>query len=1290
MYSFLRKLIFISLLSAPSALFAVAGDADNDGIPDAYETNTGIYVSATNTGTNPNVADTDGDGLSDGVETNTGIYVSPSNTGTNPLKGDTDGDGLKDSYENNTGNYINPLFTGTNPNIFDTDGDGTPDGNEIINGTNPANAASKPTVLRPVPGDADNDGIPDSYETNTGIYVSPTNTGTNPNLADTDGDSVPDGMEVNLGTNPCDANSKTSRPNIIYILADDLGPGDIGCFWQNQRTGTKKFITPGLDAMAAEGAKLTHHYVGAPICASSRSSLLQGRHQGHSDIRDSQFDYPLPRNHTLAGVLKTAGYYTVHIGKAGLVGNANNGYTQIPDAHPLVRGFDRFFGYLGHTAAHEHYPRNGTTEKQAFIYDDWKKIDSAYVDLYTSDAWTGFAKKTIIEETQNHPNRPFFIYLAYDTPHFISQFAPTANYPTGFGSSGGIQWTGAPSYVNTAINDPSRIDSSANQHPSVDPTWPIINRRYASMIRRMDDSVSDILQTLRDQGVANNTLVVFTSDNGAESLEIDPQFFQSYGGFEGLKRDIWEGGIRTPTIAWWPSKLVGTNQLNNIREITRPCANYDWMATFAELAKAPIPAFTDGTSMVPTLTGQGIQSDKGYLYFEFNYGTAASTVTNAYSDFPNHGNNPVGQEQAIRVGNYMGVRTGIASANDPFRIYNVVTDVKQAVDLAPFLPDLQQRMKYLGLGAHRKLPTVIRPYDTGLIPAIAPTPIRNGLKWKSYEGYWPWLPDFRSLTPVSSGENPTLTPTLSSRANNFGLSFETYLSVPTSGAYVFQTSSDANVDLWVDEGHLIDNDFTFATTKTSSSIFLSAGLHPIRLYYRHQTTGTASLTLSYSGPGITMQPIPPSSYFVDGQPTILVPDTAVTRMNVPVTVDVLANDSAQNPLTLQTVGAASNGTTSISNGKVIYTPTNLFVGFDNFTYGANDGISVVNSSVAATVFYDNEIWMPLDEGQGTSVKAYGSPTPPVGVLVGAADPSTSWINGGLRKALTFDGIDDQVNFPGLSLPTGAAPRTFTCFIKTSASSVPGLQTLFSYGATGSGQRFSVRLNNSANVAGPQALRLEVEGGSVVGFKPINDGVWHHIAVVLADQNNDSVLNLNETKLYVDGSPDSITSIQSLPISTGSTLVPCLAGSNHDSAYHLAGNLDEIRIFPRSLTANEVSDLSLSIPNLLTITSPTVDSDGDGMTDVFENIAGTDRYSAASVLRIASITQANGLVTLTWPAVAGRSYQVEESTALNSWQSVPNLGPVIMTQSTTSPLSVSFPQTSVPSRFLRLRVTLTPP
>lgn len=713
------------------------------------------------------------------------------------------------------------------------------------------------SVLHAAPGDADNDGLRDAAETNTGIYVSPSNTGTNPNLADTDGDSMPDGMEVNLGTQPLNTASKVNRPNIIYILADDLGYGDIGCFWQNQRTGTMKFATPGLDAMAAQGAMLTHHYVGAPICAPSRSSFLQGRSQGHADIRDFQFDFPLPNNHNIAGVLKNAGYRTIHIGKAGLTGKDYNN----PTAHPMDRGFDRFFGYLGHGQAHEHYPRNGTTEKAAKICDDRQFITDAYQDVFTSDVFTAFAKKSIIEENTNHPDRPFFIYLSYDTPHFNNQYAPTATYPAGLGRNGGLQWTGSPSYVNTAINDPNRVNNPANVHPSVPSNWGVDSKPFVSMVRRMDESVSDILQTLRDLGIDQNTLVVFTSDNGPEPIGIFPPNFQSYAGFEGVKGDFWEGGIRSPVIAWWPGTLQSTNQLANIRRIARPCANYDWLATFAEMARVSSPTTSTGISMLPSLTGQGSQKDKGYLYFEmYMYGTTPN-----YADFISHAGNPRDQMQAIRIGDFMGVRTAIATSNDPFKIYDVVNDPKQAVNLAAARTDLQQRMKYHAIAGRRKGGNTTRPYDTAPIPAVTPAAVKSGITWKSYEGYWPWLPEFRELTPATSGEALDISPALRSRAEDSGLAFEGYLSMATSGAYTFQTFSDASTSLWLHDSQSIDNDYNFTATKTSDPVYLSAGLHPIRLYYRHRE-GPASLELRYSGPGIAMQKIPASAFFVEGPP----------------------------------------------------------------------------------------------------------------------------------------------------------------------------------------------------------------------------------------------------------------------------------------------------------------------------------------------------------------------------------------------------------------------------------------
>lgn len=702
-------------------------------------------------------------------------------------------------------------------------------------------------------GDRDNDGLRDEVETGTRIFVSPENTGTLPDLADSDGDSLPDGLELNLGTNPTDPNSKKIRPNIILINCDDLGYGDVGCFWQNQKSGSQKFATPGFDAMAAQGIMMTHHYAAAPVCASSRASLLQGRHQGHADVRDSQFDKPLPNNHSISSVLQRAGYKTIHIGKAGLAGT---GSINLP-AHPLSRGFDRFFGYYSHYDAQEHYPQNGVNSRSAAIRDDYRRVTDAYVDLYTTDVWTGFAKKTIIEETQNNPTRPFFIYLAYDAPHFDNQVPPTPGYPSGKGLSGGIQWLGSPAYVNTATNDPTKINNLANQHPSVNSAWPQSAREHVSMIRRIDDSVADLLQTLRDLKIDGNTLVVLTSDNGPDDFRIDATFFQGYANFEGKKFDMWEGGLREPTIAWWPGRILGTNNLSNIRRTSRPSAHYDWLATFAELGGISAPSYTDGVSLAPSLTGIGKQDDRGYLYFEFYN----NDLTRAY--FPNHKLAPQQQMQNIRIGDFMGVRRKIASATDNFQIYKVSTDDKQIFDLSATMPELQAKMKDLAISARRPGGGVSRPYDSALLQAVSPAPIINGLKFQSYEGYWSWIPEFRDLAPTASGLTIRLTPTVRSRNKDVGLSFTGYISVPTDGAYTFTTRSDAATSLWIHDGHVIDNDFNFSTTASSTPVYLEAGLHPLRLYYRHQ--GSAPyLDLSYTGPNISFQSVPASAYFVEG------------------------------------------------------------------------------------------------------------------------------------------------------------------------------------------------------------------------------------------------------------------------------------------------------------------------------------------------------------------------------------------------------------------------------------------
>lgn len=1131
------------------------------------------------------------------------------------------------------------------------------------------------------PGDLDEDGLRDSVETNTGVYLSATDTGTNPAIADSDGDSLPDGMELNLGTVPTNPASKVKRPNIIYILADDTGYGDVGCFWQNQRpAGSWRFATPGLDAMAAQGAMLTHHYVAAPICASSRGSFLLGRHQGHADIRDSQFDKPLPDDHNLPRTLRAAGYKTVHIGKAGLAGKDPNN----PSAHPLTRGFDRFFGTLTHAQAHEHYPRNGTTSKLARISDDFTLINNAYQDLFTQDVYTAFAKKTIVEETQNNPHRPFFIYLSLDTPHFIGQFPPMRDYPAGKGLSGGVQWTGAPSYVNTAINDPNRIDNVANRHPDIPATWYPGAQKFVALTRRLDDSVSDILQTLRDLGIDDDTLVVFTSDNGPDSTEVYPPSFGSFGPFEGIKGDLWEGGIRVPTIVWWPGTIPATQQPTNIRRITTPCANYDWFPTFAELAKAPIPARVDGCSLVGALNGSGSRNGD-YLYFEMAMGM--SSFTSRYPEFPNHGGETRGIMQAIRIGDLKGVRYNIQSSQDAFRIYDVVNDPKESVNLAPSRPDLEEKMRHIAISGRRAGGGVTRPYDSSLIPAITLARKRNGLNWKSYEGYWPWLPDFRTLTPATSGRTLDISPSLRSRDTDVGLSFEGYLSVPTSGAYTFQTTSNAAVSLWVHDGHVIDNDYSFTSTKTSAPVNLAAGLHPIRLHYRH-VGGAANLVLRYSGPGIALQPIPASALFIEGPPPTLVADAFTAKRNTPFLADLLANDVSESPLTLLSGATNILGNTSVVGNQLRFEPFDNRLGVADFSYAATDGIGQESGQARATVLFDNERWIPFEEGSGSKVRSVGESPSASGTFAGIADTAAAWRSGRFGKALQFDGIDDQVNFPGMSLPTGDADRTISCWIRTNSRSSPESQMIFSYGSNIQGGRFLVRLENVPNVASDQAAKLDVSGGFAIGTKPLNDGQWHHLAIVVADHNGGGTVNVNETKIYVDGVPDVIAQKSGEVIATGSSLVPALGGSNLSSAFNFQGSVDDLRIFPRALGDAEIAALHAAEPWYFgPPLEPTEDSDGDGMSDFAEEIAGTSPVDPASVLRIVEMTRSSGAITLKWRMVPGRRYQAEESQDLSSWQPVPGVAPIDATTATLRELS--FPGGASAKRFYRIRVTASP-
>ena len=669
--------------------------------------------------------------------------------------------------------------------------------------------------------------------------------------------------------------SATAAPNVIFILVDDLGYGDLYNTYQHVRdngagggvasdgirNGSEKpFIyTPHIDCMASEGARLLRHYTAAPVCAPARGSLMQGRDQGHANIRNNSFDKVVADNHTLGTVLKEAGYYTAAIGKWGIGGSSAPW-----SGHPNYRGFDYFYGHLRHTWGHHHYPVPSPKAHGAIVYEDMTAITTGLDHAYTADLWTAKAKQIIKNRAQNHPSQPFFIYLAYDTPHAQLQ-VPTQAYPAKPGLNGGIQWLGTSGQmINTATGtDDSYIHSDytglTNQAA----------KRHATMVRRLDNCVGDLLQTLRDLGIAENTLVVFTSDNGPhDEGGQDPRYFQSYGKMEGIKRDEWEAGIREPTFVWWPGHIGDDNPATPPLDSSRPSAFWDWMATFTDAAGVVPPAWSNGVSLLPELTGNGNQLDKGYLYSEYHH----DSTTPQYPDFANHGGSTRGQMQFIFLKhsdgkNYKGIRTGITKASDNFQIYDVDKDPAEAHNLAPSMPTLQQRMKDRVLQV-RIDGDYSRPNSNAKLPAIT-TSVTDGLEFKAFEGSWAWVPETAYLAPASTGTSTKLDLSKRTRDDNIALEFTGYIRVPIDGTYTFQMTSDETVSthasgsmLWIHDANIIDDDFNHTGASKSGTVRLAAGLHPIRILYKH-ATGHHGLSLQYSGPGISLQTVPHSALFRD-------------------------------------------------------------------------------------------------------------------------------------------------------------------------------------------------------------------------------------------------------------------------------------------------------------------------------------------------------------------------------------------------------------------------------------------
>jgi len=434
-----------------------------------------------------------------------------------------------------------------------------------------------------------------------------------------------------------------SRPNIIFILADDLGYGDLGCY------GQQKIETPNIDALAHAGMRFTQFYAGTTVCAPSRASFMTGLTTGHTPIRGNreikpEGQFPLPDSTmTIARLLQTHGYFTADFGKWGLGYPGSSG-------EPLKQGMSFFYGYNCQGLAHNYYPDHLWQNDQRIELTANGTGDSIYsADLIHQQA---------LKFLQRPKDQPFFLFLSYTLPHAALSVPHDAVYRH---------------YVDKFHEQPRDEATTPRYEKAAFEPYP--HAAYAAMVARLDKYVGEIRAELQKQGIAGNTLVLFSSDNGPHREGgNDPDFFDSNGPWKGIKRDLYEGGIRVPFIACWPGKIQAGAVSNFMG------AFWDLYPTFSELAGVKAPS-VDGISILPTLSGNpAIQVQHYYLYWEF------------------HEN---GGRQAIRWGKWKGIRQNVSKdPNAPMELYDLINDIEEKNNVAAQHPDVIKGFTTLMRSAH--------------------------------------------------------------------------------------------------------------------------------------------------------------------------------------------------------------------------------------------------------------------------------------------------------------------------------------------------------------------------------------------------------------------------------------------------------------------------------------------------------------------------------------------------------------------------------------------------------------
>ncbi len=457
-----------------------------------------------------------------------------------------------------------------------------------------------------------------------------------------------------------DRSREQVRPNIVFVLADDLGYGDLGCF------GQKKIRTPNIDRLAAEGMRLTQHYSGNAVCAPSRCVLMTGLHPGHAFIRNNretkpEGQFPIPADTiTLGKLLQQQGYVTGAFGKWGLGGPESVG-------RPLQQGINRFFGYNCQAVAHNFYPTSLWDNETRFPLNNpafsahqpklAENVDANLPESYAKFSGQIYSADIITEQAlkfvRENRDRPFFLFVPTTIPHLALQAPDDA----------------MEEYTNAFSDDPPYVGGRGylpNRTPRA---------TYAAMVTRMDQHVGKIVSQIGELGLDDDTIYIFSSDNGPLYDKLggtDCEFFESAGPLRGRKGSLYEGGFREPTVVRWKGHVpVGTTS-------DRVTGFEDWIPTLLELigAKAATPANLDGISFVPTLMGQH-QPERPYLYREF----------------PGYGG-----QVSLRMGDWKGVVQELISQGQrparPWRIelYNLKDDISETTNVASKHPDIVAKM----------------------------------------------------------------------------------------------------------------------------------------------------------------------------------------------------------------------------------------------------------------------------------------------------------------------------------------------------------------------------------------------------------------------------------------------------------------------------------------------------------------------------------------------------------------------------------------------------------------------